>query len=290
FAAVERCFLELATSTTLPTSQLINLFLKSRGRTVNGTNYWNLYANYFKEHMQIELARIGKEAQAGGGTPSKYYFISCATVRTQCYDKFKEAYPDSYQDILLMHEEASLLGSSPQTIAQRGHGFQKHYRRVIQILESAAMKSGFEAAIVLCGKVVNEDGSLGHSYNTPGAAGFWETRCRASDDAIVGHLKAHVYNTTSLAAVDEAFNDGTRNDPSTPNSTLNHDRDQSQAPEGRDDGLKWIKLELIRQVAQLGGKCAWDKNFPWKGMSSALADANLCIRGYPAHKCLLPGE
>jgi hypothetical protein len=25
-------------------------------------------------------------------------------------------------------------------------------------------------------------------------------------------------------------------------------------------------------------------------MSSALADANLCIRGYPAHKCLLPGE
>ncbi|KAG2739565.1 hypothetical protein P692DRAFT_20690649, partial [Suillus brevipes Sb2] len=43
-------------------------------------------------------------------------------------------------------------------------------------------------------------------------------------------------------------------------------------------------------LAQLGGKCAWDRNFPWKGMSSALADANLCIKGYPAHKCLLPGE
>ncbi|KAG1841743.1 uncharacterized protein F5891DRAFT_890057, partial [Suillus fuscotomentosus] len=122
FAAVERCFLELSASTTLPTSQLINLFLKSRGRTVNGTNYWNLYANYFKEHVQTELARIGREAPAGG-----------ATVRTQCYDKFKEVYSDSYQDILLMHEEASLLGSSPQTIAQRGQGFQKHYRRVIQI-------------------------------------------------------------------------------------------------------------------------------------------------------------
>ncbi|KAG1787799.1 uncharacterized protein HD556DRAFT_1198723, partial [Suillus plorans] len=187
------------------------------------------------------------------------------TVRTQCYDKFKEVYSDSYQDILLMHEEASLLGSSPQTIAQRGQGFQKHYRRVIQILKSAAVKFGFEVAVVLCGKVVNEDGSLGHSYNTPGAVGFWETRCHASDDAIVGHLKAHVYNSTSLNAVDDAFNDGTRNDPSTPNSTPNHD-------------------------PQLGGKCAWDKNFPWKGMSSALADANLCIRGYPAHKCLLPGE
>lgn len=33
-----------------------------------------------------------------------------------------------------------------------------------------------------------------------------------------------------------------------------------------------------------------DKNFPWKLMPSALVEANLCIKGYPAHKCLLPGE
>ncbi|KAG1864822.1 hypothetical protein F4604DRAFT_1905288 [Suillus subluteus] len=264
FAAVERCFLDLSGSSTLPVSQLINMFLKSCGRIVNGTNYWNLYASYFKEHIKMELARIGREVPAGGGTPS-------ATMRTQCYDKFKEAYPDSYQDLLLMHEEASLLGSSPQTIAQQCTGIpetlpKSHPDCAVFSLElfsnSASIKSGFEAAIVLCGKVVNEDGSLGHSYNTPGAAGFWETRCRASDDAIIGHLKAHVYNGSSLAAV----------------------------PEGRDDAYKWVKLELIKQVAQLGGKCAWDKNFPWKSMSSALADANLCIRGYPAHKCLLPGE
>lgn len=77
FAAVERCFLELSASTTLPISQLINLFLKSRGRTVNGTNYWNLYANYFKEHVQTELARIGREAPAGGGMPSRCHIITC---------------------------------------------------------------------------------------------------------------------------------------------------------------------------------------------------------------------
>ncbi|KAG1863947.1 hypothetical protein C8R48DRAFT_561401, partial [Suillus tomentosus] len=127
FAAVERCFLELSASTTLPTSQLINLFLKSRGCTVNGTNYWNLYANYFKEHVQTELARIAEKL------PLEVACLVGATVRTQCYNKFKEVYSDSYQDILLMHEEASLLGSSPQTIAQHGQGFQKHYRRVIQI-------------------------------------------------------------------------------------------------------------------------------------------------------------
>jgi hypothetical protein len=79
FAAVERCFLELSASTTLPTSQLINLFLKSRGCTVNGTNYWNLYVNYFKEHVQMELAHIGREAPAGGGTPSRCHIITCCT-------------------------------------------------------------------------------------------------------------------------------------------------------------------------------------------------------------------
>ncbi|KAG1857316.1 hypothetical protein DFJ58DRAFT_640948, partial [Suillus subalutaceus] len=115
FAEVECCFLNLSTSTTLPINQLINSFLKSRGRTVISTNYWNLYANYFKDNVRQELARINREAPEGGG----------ATVRTQCYDKFKEAYPDTYQDILSMHEEASLLGSSPQTIAQRGQTFQK---------------------------------------------------------------------------------------------------------------------------------------------------------------------
>ncbi|KAG2149223.1 hypothetical protein DEU56DRAFT_908923 [Suillus clintonianus] len=94
FGEIKHCFLKHSTSTTLSMNQLINLFLKSRGRAVNGTNYWNLYANYFKNHVQQEL------------------------------------------------------------------------------LESGSTRFGFEVAIVLCGKVINEDRSLGHSYNTPSAAGI----------------------------------------------------------------------------------------------------------------------
>lgn len=74
FAEVEHCFLNLSTSTTLPVNQLINSFLKSRGRTVVSTNYWNLYANYFKDNVRQELARIGRVAPEGGGTPSEYNF------------------------------------------------------------------------------------------------------------------------------------------------------------------------------------------------------------------------
>jgi len=43
-------------------------------------------------------------------------------------------------------------------------------------------------------------------------------------------------------------------------------------------------------VGKFGGKFGSEKNFPWKLMRSALADASLCIIGYPGHKCLLPGE
>lgn len=38
-------------------------------------------------------------------------------------------------------------------------------------MDSAAARYGFEAAFVACGKVVNQDGSLGLAYTTPGAEG-----------------------------------------------------------------------------------------------------------------------
>lgn len=72
FAEVEHHFLSLSTSTTLPVNQLINSFLKSCRRTVISINYWNLYANYFKDNIQQKLACIGREAPEGGGTSSKY--------------------------------------------------------------------------------------------------------------------------------------------------------------------------------------------------------------------------
>ncbi|KAG0699037.1 hypothetical protein DFH29DRAFT_1002340 [Suillus ampliporus] len=285
FADIERYFLELSASTTLPMNQLINLYLKSRGRSVSGTNYWNLYVNYFKDHIQEELSRIGKEVPEGSGTPS-------ATLRTRCYEKFKDTFPDAYQDILSKHEEVSLLGSSAQTIAQRGQVFQKYYRSVISILQSCSARFGFEAAIVLCGKVVNEDGSLGHSYSTPGAAGFWEMRCRASDDVIIGHLKAHVYNTTSLSAVEEAFPETEDDSRKKLTPSLANDVDQpSNVVEGRrEDGLKFMKQEITKQAAKFHCTINSGKIFPWKLMPAVLVEANLRIEGYPAHKCILPGE
>ncbi|KAG1879477.1 hypothetical protein C8R48DRAFT_571805, partial [Suillus tomentosus] len=118
FAAVEHTLLELSRSTAIPMHQVINLFMKSRGRNASSVNYWNLYSNYFKDKSQQELDRLHQDLPAGGRTPS-------VTVRKECYAKFKEQYPDTYQDILDMHDEISLLSGLPQTVGQRAQAFQR---------------------------------------------------------------------------------------------------------------------------------------------------------------------
>ncbi|KAG2056555.1 hypothetical protein BDR06DRAFT_969939 [Suillus hirtellus] len=209
--------------------------------------------------LESELGCIGKDILEGGGMPS-------VTLQRQCYEKFKNTFADAYQDILLKHEEVALLGLSPQTIAQHGQAFQKHYQSVINILKSGSAMFGFEAAIMLCGKVVNEDGSLSHFYHTPDATGFWETQCHASDDVIISHLKAHMYNTTSLSVVHEAF------------------------PGTKDKSHDNLMPSLTNDTASFGGKINSTKIFPWKLMPAVLVEANLSIQGYPMYKCLLPGE
>ncbi|KAG1810926.1 uncharacterized protein BJ212DRAFT_1219116, partial [Suillus subaureus] len=117
------------------------------------------------------------------------------------YKHFKITYPDSYQDILNTYKELDMLSDAPQTITQHTQTFQKLTRRVGSIMSD--LMQGFEAALVMCGNIVNEDASLGHVHMTPGASGFFERHCQASDHVIIGHMKAHVYNTMSLATVEQ---------------------------------------------------------------------------------------
>lgn len=74
-------------------------------------------------------------------------------------------------------------------------------------VKGAAAKYGFEAALVMCGKVVNEDVSLGFAHTTAGekkvrfnswtvlilnCLQFFETCCQSDEHAMIGHLKVHI--------------------------------------------------------------------------------------------------
>ncbi|KAG9310684.1 hypothetical protein JVU11DRAFT_9276 [Chiua virens] len=183
--------------TPLSVQQILDGWNKSCGRVVNGIDYWNRYGSYLAKHIEQERRRLGLTEDV----------LVTPTTRRELYAKFKEENPETWQEILDLHDLMETAESTHQTVAQRMQNFSKLRKRLVTILEGAAGKHGFETAIVMCGKVVNEDHSLGFVHTTAGAKKFFETRCRADDDKIIGHLKAHVYNTVSLETVDESFAD-----------------------------------------------------------------------------------
>ncbi|KAG2117887.1 uncharacterized protein F5147DRAFT_648325 [Suillus discolor] len=147
-------------------------------------------------------------------------------------------------------------------------------QEVGSILDKAAARQGFEAALIMCSNIVNENASLGHVHTMPSAGGISTTYLQTSDHAIIGHMKAH------------AFKDAKGDNEQASIEVL--DISSSEAGEEK-DVLKSLKAGLTKQVAELGGKFT-DRPFPWILMASSLANDNLCIKGYPAHLSWMPGE
>ncbi|KAG1801844.1 uncharacterized protein BJ212DRAFT_1487572 [Suillus subaureus] len=120
----------------------------------------------------------------------------------------------------------------------------------------------------------------------PSTGGVSVTLLETSDDAIIGHIKVHVYNTILLSAVEQAFK-GMEGDQE---QVLIEILDVSSSESEKEkDVLKSLKAGLIKQVVDLGGKFA-NRPFPWILMPSSLTNDHLCIKGYPAHLSLMPGE
>ena len=104
------------------------------------------------------------------------------SVCRQLYTKFKEDNSESWQEVLELYDLVQSSESTSQTVAQRTQSFDKMWKWFINLvspqifskeilfisskLEGAAVKHGFEAAVVMCGKVVNEDASLAFTHTT----------------------------------------------------------------------------------------------------------------------------
>ncbi|KAF8127382.1 hypothetical protein EV363DRAFT_1172502 [Boletus edulis] len=178
---LERVLMNVMAQTSLTARQIMDGWHKSRGRSINGTNHWNLYARYLAKNEEQERRRLGLPTDAPI-TPQ---------TRGQLYTRFKEDNHE-WQEILEVHEMLDLADSAQQTLAQRANSFNKLCRKVTNLLEMASAKHGFESAVVMCGNTVNQDTSLGFTHESPGAKNFFKVRCHADENTVMGHLKAHV--------------------------------------------------------------------------------------------------
>ncbi|KAF8119595.1 hypothetical protein EV363DRAFT_1102431, partial [Boletus edulis] len=111
---LEAVLTKLVEQTNLSAQQILDGWHKSRSRPVSGTNHWNQYTKYVMRHEEQERRRLNLPQDV----------LLSPSVRRELYAKFKEDNPDTWQEILEVHDMVGIQ-SSPQTIAQRAQIFSK---------------------------------------------------------------------------------------------------------------------------------------------------------------------
>ncbi|KAG1745420.1 uncharacterized protein EDB91DRAFT_1246290 [Suillus paluster] len=298
FELIDGIINQLALKTGFSMQQVLNLFLKSHSHIHNVINHWNVYGQYFKLYRLQELERAGKDGN----------MIITSAIQQECYGCFQTAYPDTWQEILETFDEAWTFTWSPVTVRQRSQEFGRLTRKVTSLLDSATVMHGFEAALIMCGKVVNQDASISYIHTTPGAEEFWATHCHANEDTMIGHFRSHVYHLASLAVVEDAYGEDSSSEikpalkcqiplpqhTDAPQATQ-VDGEAWEAPNGIDwqmlpDPIQCIKVGITSMFRDLGGHLiAWTGTFPWKLLHSELVRHCYIMRGYP-EDTLMSGE
>lgn len=162
-------------------------------------NMWNIYQAYHKANLSEEMARLDDGGDIPGKSRNRYRQFATNSLRMieneinsshrrECYELFKSEFPDTYAEILQMESSVLKLSNAPSTLQERTRYFKRMFKTVTHLvrglrqygsyisnhdallqLDSWHIKHGFEAALVLCGTKVHEDGGLTAEHTTAGA-------------------------------------------------------------------------------------------------------------------------
>ncbi|KIJ05879.1 hypothetical protein PAXINDRAFT_158908, partial [Paxillus involutus ATCC 200175] len=114
----------------------------------------------------------------------------------------------------------------------------------------------FEGAFVMAGSVVNQDGGLAFTFTTPGAENFFTERCRADENEIITHFKAHIYlmfefsNRTSLVNIAHTFEDNDQHEEPSVKKEDNDDIPEAVDPEEHEDHAL-VRSKFVQALACL---------------------------------------
>ncbi|KIM50842.1 hypothetical protein SCLCIDRAFT_84972, partial [Scleroderma citrinum Foug A] len=196
----------------------------------------------------------------------------------QCYKCFKNWYPNKYIDFLETWKETKELVDVGATVSQCQQLFNKSVKNLDHLFSSLSKAHAIKGSYILAGRIINQDGSLGHAFTTAGAEGFFLSWCRADTGEIIGHFKAHIYNKVSLDGVTKFFKSTTEA------------AKEIVAGEGKgkqctvDD-----KKDQSNEDISFGLKFASQKLFPWKALLGQLATNMLVMYNWPVD-VVFPGE
>ncbi|KAF8420165.1 hypothetical protein L210DRAFT_3654954 [Boletus edulis BED1] len=295
FQKVNDLFNELAGQTGMSFHQVVARFTKQFSR-LNSANYWNIYQRYSMANQATELARVA-ESNAVHSTPSSRL--------SRCYKLFREEFPETWSDILDTFEEMEAVGGMDQTVSQRQQLFARLVKNLRQTFSGMAKAHWFEGIFIMAGSVVNQDGGLGHVFSTAGAVDFFAERCRADNNDIVGHFKAHIYHKASLTHLASLFEDSKNDGGSAAKKDEGGSaakKDEGGSAAKKDEGGSAAKNDVeeveildpeeggdhvhvrkafISALKKVGCQWATGKLFPWKGLPSRLAKSGVVCYNYP---------
>ncbi|KAG6374453.1 hypothetical protein JVT61DRAFT_4495 [Boletus reticuloceps] len=280
FASINDQFSQLAGRVGMPFPQVVARFTRRFAR-LNSTNGWNLYQKYFAANKVQELARL-PENKVVEATPS--------SQMAKCYQLFRSEYTETWNEILTTFEEAESLVDVARTVAHRQQTFAKVVRNMVLAFNSMAKAHSIEGAFLMAGKVVNQDSGLGHVFTTEGAQNFFLDRCRADDNEILAHFKAHVYNKSSLDHVALAFNAAGEQVLGNISKEAEDAEDVVEIadPNEREDHAH-VRKAFVAALKKVGCTWASGKLFPWKALPSKLAKSGVVCYNYPDN-IPFPGE
>ncbi|EGO23829.1 hypothetical protein SERLADRAFT_416158 [Serpula lacrymans var. lacrymans S7.9] len=202
-----------------------------------------------------------------GARESVQQILSVAVCQ-HYYKNFKEVYPNTWKITLETYDQAPVHPDIPQAGAQCVQHFEERQKNLVKLVKTLAKNHIFEVALLMAGNNVKEDGALGTSHTTRGAENFFQDRCRASNNDIIGHFKAHIYNIIPLNAIAEGL-DGTVE--YAPRLSISY------------------KLIALPFAEKLGCKFLLGKLFPWKNLPSKMATHSVIAVNWPGDM-LMPGQ
>ncbi|KAG6373007.1 hypothetical protein JVT61DRAFT_7058 [Boletus reticuloceps] len=290
FQDINLLFSQLASRVGLPFQQVINRFMKQYACTCSN-NYWNTYQKFHASNKEQELARLG-DIDLTALTPSVH------TIKN-CYKQFQQEYPDTWQNILSTFEAVDHSAEGGKSLAHRQALFLRLSKHYCQVFTGISKAHGFETAFVMAGSVVHQDGGNGAVYVSPGAVNFWLERCRADDNEILAHFKAHIYNRGSLDNVTLAF-DGLPGEAlsaagvgAETSKTITKNTDNGDEAEiievGEREDHSLLRSAFVQALTKVGCQWASRKLFPWKGLPSKLASSGVVCHNFP-DSVPFPGE
>ncbi|PPQ97888.1 hypothetical protein CVT26_013062 [Gymnopilus dilepis] len=208
FAELDRVMQKIKGSTGLTPKQILDRWQPSLPRHLN---FWNIYQKYFQTRPQEELKRLQKKGRPIGTfllpslqlwsalipeDPSK---VDTLTIRS-AYRAFRKEEPN-HKGILELFWRIHEIESSNTSLNGRYRDFRKYVNAMTRLAESASTINGFEIAFCAVGSVVQQDQSLSATFCSRMVPNFFLDRLHFSNDELEAHLKAHVYDYASRAAV-----------------------------------------------------------------------------------------